>query len=50
MKRDLLNTKTIERIKQIEMAQNVARLKSRKSKQQQVHMLCQSLVKMIRGK
>lgn len=50
MKRDLLSTKTIEQGKQIEMAQNVARLKSKKSKQQQVHLLCSSLVRMIKGK
>jgi hypothetical protein len=50
MKRDLLSPKTLEQVKQMEMAQNVARLKGKKSKQQQVHMLCQSLVRMIKGK
>lgn len=50
MKRDLLNTKTPEQDKQMKMAENVARLKTKQSKQQQVTLLCKSLVSMIRGK
>lgn len=50
MKRDLLNTKTPEQEKQLEMARNVAQLKDKKSKGQQVHLLCQSPVRMIKGK
>ena len=50
MKRDLLTTKTPEQERQLEMARNVAHLKGKRSKQQQVHLLCTSLVKMIKGK
>lgn len=47
---DLFKSKSDEAQRQDEMAQNVARLKSKKAKQNQVHLLCQSLVKMIKGK
>jgi hypothetical protein len=50
MKRDLLNMKTPEQERQLEMARNIGHLKTKQSKQQQAHMLCVSLVKMIRGK
>lgn len=50
MKRDLLNTKTPEQEKQDAMARNIGQLKDKQSKQQQARMLCQSLVRMIKGK
>jgi hypothetical protein len=50
MKRDLLNTRTLEQEKQMKMAENVSRLKTKQAKQQQVTILCKSLVSMIRGK
>jgi hypothetical protein len=50
MKRDLLNTKTPEQERQLDMARNIGQLKDRQSKKQQARILCQSLVKMIRGK
>jgi hypothetical protein len=50
MKRDLFNAKPPQHEEQNRMAANIAHLKSKKSKQQQAHMLCQSLVKMIKGK
>lgn len=42
--------KTPEQERQLEMARNIGHLKTKQSKQQQAHMLCVSLVKMIRGK
>jgi hypothetical protein len=50
MKRDLLNMKTPEQESQLQMARNVASLRSKDAKRQQVHLLCRSLVRMIRGK
>jgi|GEM_PF-3029242 hypothetical protein len=50
MKRDLLSTKTPEQERQLEMARNIGHLKTKQSKQQQAHMLCVSLVRMIKGK
>jgi hypothetical protein len=50
MKRDLLTTKTPEQEKQMDMARNIGQLKDKQSKRQQARILCQSLVKMIRGK
>ena len=50
VKRDLLNMKTPEQERQIEMARQIGHLKSKAAKRQQAHMLCLSLVKMIRGK
>lgn len=50
MKRDLFNTKTVEQQKQIDMARNIAQLKSKQAKRQQAHMLCQSLIRTIRSK
>lgn len=50
MKRDLLTAKTPEQEKQMDMARNIAMLKGKNSKRQQAHMLCLSLVKMIKGK
>ncbi|QGZ66301.1 hypothetical protein [Paraburkholderia acidisoli] len=50
MKRDLLNMKPEMQRDQDRMATNIARLKSKKAKKQQAHLLCQSLVRMIKGK
>jgi hypothetical protein len=50
MKRDLLTTKTPEQEKQLDMARNIGQLKDKQSKKQQARMLCQSLVRMIKGK
>lgn len=50
MKRDLLNARTPEQERQMDMAKNIAMLKTKQSKRQQAHMLCVSLVRMIRGK
>lgn len=50
MKRDLLNTKTPEQERQMDLARNVAHLKEKQSKRQQVHLLCKSLIRSIRGK
>ncbi|MBB5414071.1 hypothetical protein [Paraburkholderia atlantica] len=50
MKRDLFTGKSPEKEKQLQMARNIGHLKTKQSKQQQAHMLCVSLVKMIRGK
>jgi hypothetical protein len=50
MKRDLLTLKTPEQEKKMDMARNIAMLKTKQAKRQQAHMLCASLVKMIRGK
>jgi hypothetical protein len=50
MKRDLFNAKTPEQERQLEMARNVAALRSKDAKKHQVHMLCASLVRMIKGK
>ncbi|QGZ66389.1 hypothetical protein [Paraburkholderia acidisoli] len=49
MKRDLLNMKPEMQRDQDRMATNIARLKSKKAKKQQAHLLCQSLVRMIKG-
>ena len=50
MKRDLFSAKTPVQERQIEMARNVGQLKDKQSKQQQVHLLCQSMIRMLRGK
>lgn len=50
MKRDLLTMKTPEQEKQLQMARNIGQLRSKQSKKQQAHMLCASLVRMIKGK
>lgn len=50
MKRDLLTVKSPEQARQMDMARNIGHLKTKQSKQQQAHMLCVSLVKMIKGK
>ncbi len=50
MKRDLFNTKTPTHERQLEMARNIGQLKDKQSKQQQVHLLCQSMIRMLRGK
>lgn len=50
MKRDLLTVKSPEQERQMDMARNIAMLKTKQSKRQQAHMLCLSLVRMIRGK
>jgi hypothetical protein len=50
MKRDLLNMKTQEQEQQLEMARNISQLKDKKSKKQQAHVLCRSLVAMISTK
>lgn len=50
MKRDLLNMRTPEHEKQLQMARNIGHLKTKQSKQQQAHMLCVSLIRMIKGK
>jgi hypothetical protein len=50
MKRDLFTGKSSEQEKQLQMARNIGHLKTKQSKQQQAHMLCVSLVKMIKGK
>jgi hypothetical protein len=50
MKRDLLTTKTPDQEKQMDMARNIGQLKDKQSKKRQARMLCQSLVKMIKGK
>jgi hypothetical protein len=50
MKRDLFNSKTPEHERQMGMARNVAQLKDKQSKRQQVHLLCRSLIRSIRGK
>jgi hypothetical protein len=49
MKRDLLTARTPEHEKQLDMARNIAMLKTKQSKRQQAHMLCASLVNMIKG-
>lgn len=50
MKRDLFNTKTPEQERQLEMAHNIGQLKDKKAKKQQAHVLCGSLVAMIKAK
>lgn len=50
MKRDLFNPKTLEQDKQMDMAKNVSRLKTKQAKQQRVTLLCKSLISMIRSK
>lgn len=50
MKRDLLNTRTLEQDRQMKMAENVSKLKTKQAKQQQVSLLCQSLIRTIRSK
>jgi hypothetical protein len=49
MKRDF-DTKAADKQHQMEMARNVGQLKNKESKRQQIHLLCQSLVRMIRGR
>lgn len=50
MKRDLLNTKPELHVQQDAMAKNIGRLKSKDSKKAQVHILCRSLVAMIKAR
>jgi hypothetical protein len=49
MKRDLLKTKSPEQDRQLEMARNVGQLKNKSAKKQQAHVLCRSLVAMIKA-
>jgi len=50
VKRDLFNQKPDIHTKQDAMAKNIGKLKSRLAKKQQAHVLCRSLVAMIKGK
>lgn len=50
MKRDLFTTKLPQHVEQDRMAANIAHLKTKPAKQQQAHMLCRSLVRMIKTK
>lgn len=50
MKRDLLNAKPELHVRQDDMARNIGKLKSKEAKKRQAHVLCRSLVAMIRGK
>lgn len=50
MKRDLFNQKPDLHTRQDAMAKNIGRLKSKEAKKRQAHVLCRSLVAMIRGK
>lgn len=50
MKRDLFDGKTPEKEKQMEMARNIGQLKSKGAKRQQAHVLCQSLIRMLKVK
>lgn len=47
---DLLNAKTPEQQKQMDMARNIGHLRSKQAKRQQAHMLCLAMIRMIRGK
>ncbi|MEX3914845.1 hypothetical protein AB4Y43_01175 [Paraburkholderia sp. BR10872] len=50
MKRDLFNIKPDQQREQDRMAENIAKLSDPKAKKQQAHMLCRSLVAMIKAK
>jgi hypothetical protein len=47
---DLFSQETDTKRQQMDMAKNVARLKTKAAKQQQVHLLCRSLVRTIGSK
>ena len=47
---DLFKQRSSQHVEQDRMAENIGRLKDRKAKQQQAHLLCQSLVRMVKGK
>lgn len=50
MKRDLFNQKPELHTQQDAMAKNIGKLKSKDAKKRQAHVLCRSLVAMIKGK
>jgi hypothetical protein len=50
MKRDLFTAKPAQHVEQDRMAANIANLKDKKAKRQQAHLLCSSLVSMIKAR
>lgn len=47
---DLFKQRSVEHVRLDEMARNIGRLKDDKSKRQQAHLLCLSLIRMLRSK
>lgn len=47
---NLMNAKTPEQQKQMDVARNISHLRSKQAKRQQAHMLCLAMIRMIRGK